>query len=541
MFRFCTIALLVVLFPLYTGCGATAQTPRVYSDTDSALGDAQARTMIQPVIDQQDLATSLRKAVYIEYPDYSVTALLPGGETDSQVIGALELDQKADVLQIWITEPIDSAALYIKYDPAIRRYASTDVEADNAIGFSCLVERGLLSIGMVGLNGKNLDAGTRLVTINFAAGPEQIVRRAVSVSQAQTTAVRDLTVSYSGTGNATLSWSERHTGDYNLDGLVSANDLTPIGFWYQRQVDELDEDYARIEVVDGNEDGFITMNDITQIGQNFGSHLAGYNVYRYRLETQAQEPDLDDDGWVKVENNVGADEPSASREGMFNGQKTRLSWVFIDELDSQGYYAWYVAPAGTPGDKPAEGKPSNIAKPGGGSLPEGTLTFEVVPPLDGMPVFTDQELFVGIKAENVIDLFSANVRFEYDASMLRFIYAQSFIDTGTVRYENLLAAPSSQQPDYCNPLFAAQDVGESSANDGYRVIGLNATKWRGEQPCSGTGYLGYIRFKALDSKANPECLRFPQTSTFIYMWGDNYGVPVMTPRLGESMELVISE
>ncbi|MBN2081554.1 hypothetical protein JW859_05020 [bacterium] len=74
-----------------------------------------------------------------------------------------------------------------------------------------------------------------------------------------------------------LSWYMENPGDYNQDGLVSVNDLTPLGFYFN-QAGPFAPDSAQ-SVVDGNHDGLIAVSDITPIGQNFGNQITTYNVY----------------------------------------------------------------------------------------------------------------------------------------------------------------------------------------------------------------------------------------------------------------------
>jgi hypothetical protein len=87
-------------------------------------------------------------------------------------------------------------------------------------------------------------------------------------------------------GTVSLRWRGRHTGDYNLDGLVTVADLTPLGFHFNKSP-ELDADGLPVKSgdnewaaeVDGNVDGLIAVSDLTPIGANYQSRLIGYRVY----------------------------------------------------------------------------------------------------------------------------------------------------------------------------------------------------------------------------------------------------------------------
>jgi PKD repeat protein len=95
-----------------------------------------------------------------------------------------------------------------------------------------------------------------------------------------------------------LSWTERALGDYNQDGLVSINDLTPVGQRYNETVahddpadhDGLDcwptgdpdgagADNWRLARIDGNDDGLVYLSDITTIAQHWNERLDGYRLY----------------------------------------------------------------------------------------------------------------------------------------------------------------------------------------------------------------------------------------------------------------------
>lgn len=89
---------------------------------------------------------------------------------------------------------------------------------------------------------------------------------AVPVSEASR--VTDLRIWDNGDGTATCRFSYMNQGDYNQDGLVNINDLTPVGFHYNKH--EGAGDWTAALVADGNSDGLVFINDLTAIGQNFG-------------------------------------------------------------------------------------------------------------------------------------------------------------------------------------------------------------------------------------------------------------------------------
>jgi PKD repeat protein len=113
------------------------------------------------------------------------------------------------------------------------------------------------------------------------------------------------------TGNK-LAWTEQLLGDYNYDGQVSINDLTPLSAlfnslvtyddpafhagiaWWPSGHPEQDNGLPPSEQaqpgsgarnwwlarVDGDSNGLVNINDITPLGAHLGARLDGYRVYR---------------------------------------------------------------------------------------------------------------------------------------------------------------------------------------------------------------------------------------------------------------------
>ena len=76
---------------------------------------------------------------------------------------------------------------------------------------------------------------------------------------------------------AQLSWYCYCTGDYNQDGMVTVNDITPLGQNFNA-AGPFDPASA-LSCVDGDKNGMINVSDITPIGQNFNCSVTGYNIY----------------------------------------------------------------------------------------------------------------------------------------------------------------------------------------------------------------------------------------------------------------------
>ncbi|MBN2081032.1 PKD domain-containing protein [bacterium] len=176
----------------------------------------------------------------------------------------------------------------------------------------------------------------------------------------------------------TFSWTERMLGDYNQDGLVSVNDLTPIGQRYNSHVvyddpaghdglawfptGDPDGDGAanwRAARVDGNGDGLIYLSDITTIAQHWQERLDGYRLYM--LAPGATE-------YALVPNPADAESPFTVPRSAADPEDVNRPFHYsvpLSPATEEGVYSFYVAPYDAA--QSHEGTPSNII-----TLPEGT-------------------------------------------------------------------------------------------------------------------------------------------------------------------------
>jgi len=182
-----------------------------------------------------------------------------------------------------------------------------------------------------------------------------------------------------------FSWTERVLGDYNQDGLVSVNDLTPIGQRYNESVEHDDPaahdglaywpsgdpdgagaDNWRAARIDGNDDGLIYLTDITTIAQHWNERLDGYRLY-------FQTPSMDD--FALLPNPGDAGSPlTVPRSVADPGDPNR---PFRYELNytppaEEGVYQFYVAAYDASTD--TEGMPSPLMTLPEGEPPVATLT-----------------------------------------------------------------------------------------------------------------------------------------------------------------------
>src|SRR6185369_4435623 len=159
--------------------------------------------------------------------------------------------------------------------------------------------------------------------------------------------------------------------------------------------------------------------------------------------------------WTKVPNDAEPAGPSAPRD--FNGQKARLVYTFHD-ASGDGDFGWYVVALDSTGS--ASTKDSNVATvtvtPAG--PPPAGLTFEIQDPATEFATVGD-EFYLAVKVNDITGLFSSNVRFEYDASLVQLEES----------VETYAGHPNLLEP----PLFlAVDDVGPATSP--YKLIGFNA-------------------------------------------------------------------
>jgi len=91
--------------------------------------------------------------------------------------------------------------------------------------------------------------------------------------------VDDLGISDNGGGTYTLTWHYRNLGDYDQDGTVGIEDLTPLAVHFGEIVPEDDLNRNSLPaVIDGSGNGVVDIADVTPIAQNFGIEVADYIV-----------------------------------------------------------------------------------------------------------------------------------------------------------------------------------------------------------------------------------------------------------------------
>ncbi len=91
--------------------------------------------------------------------------------------------------------------------------------------------------------------------------------------------VTDLTLLDNGDGTFTLTWTYKNVGDYNQDGIVSIQDITPLAEHFQETAEGEGDSWRGW--MDGNDGGIINIQDVTppSLAENFFVNVAGYAIF----------------------------------------------------------------------------------------------------------------------------------------------------------------------------------------------------------------------------------------------------------------------
>ena len=533
------IALLVAAISL-SACSGTAgiESRTSQPNAENAYSSWQPQQSMDRVLPLED---SLRQSAGLQAGGFELIALDSFNRPDASLQSGLSMERSGDELAIRSSVPASTALLYLRSLDGSEHVESVDFGPASVIGISLAQQGGFQAIGVTSGPQRSLDTSLPLARISLAEGNAQPQRQVDAIDTANNrVGLNDqqrLIAQDNGEAVATLSWRERLTGDYDVNGTVTIADITPLGINLGKSYDLADPDGTpKVEIADGDVNGLITVADITPIGQNFEVRIIGYDVYRTALSSPDEDPtaDVTDARWTKIDNKSDSSLPSADRTDVPNNG-VRLTYTFVDDTvpDMGGDYAWAVRPIAALGQTPHEGPVSNIAK--SGVSPKGApvdLIFE--DPATGSFSVGD-EFWIAVRVTNVIGLFSANMRLEYDGTLLEVVE----VDTADQILPDYIDGAFSGVNLLTDPLFIGID-NVAAADNPYVLLGFNDTQKAGTPVVDGSGALGFVKFRAIGEGTNSEAIRWPQSSTFILMWGEEFGVPASNPILGAPLDVTVS-
>jgi hypothetical protein len=124
---------------------------------------------------------------------------------------------------------------------------------------------------------RGLSGDAELAVVRFSYAPFQAHPLPRTASTPPGTKASKALLEWNGI-SSTLSWPYTVSGDYNQDGAVGINDLTPLGIHFDEQGPF--QTGSVQTAIDGNSDQKLDVGDLTPIGVNYGCNAsAGYAVF----------------------------------------------------------------------------------------------------------------------------------------------------------------------------------------------------------------------------------------------------------------------
>ncbi len=154
------------------------------------------------------------------------------------------------------------------------------VSPDSTVSLCYTGKEGEVILGFSTIAGKQLVTGSgTLFEVTFTGRPFDASKVGAAAPRGSQNRVTDLNIQPVSETSYSLTWTERNTGDYNVDGDVNIADITPIASNFGKRVNDGVND-IRERPVDGDGDNNIGIGDITPLAMNYSNHLDGYIVYR---------------------------------------------------------------------------------------------------------------------------------------------------------------------------------------------------------------------------------------------------------------------
>jgi uncharacterized protein YfaP (DUF2135 family) len=216
------------------------------------------------------------------------------------------------------------------------------ISPDSTVSLCYTGNEGEVILGFATIDGKQAVTGSgTLFEVTFANSPFDASKAVLAAPTGSQNRVTDLAVQPVDNTSYSLTWTERNTGDYNVDGDVNVADVTPIAANFGKRVNDGVNDVREIPV-DGDGDHTVGITDVTPLAMNYGNHLDGYIVYR-REGIYAQ---------------YAAISPLIPRENN-NGDGVLPTYGYSDTTAPTGAYISYeVRPVDNRGAAPEEGTSS---------------------------------------------------------------------------------------------------------------------------------------------------------------------------------------
>lgn len=200
-----------------------------------------------------------------------------------------------------------------------------------------------------------------------------------------------------------LSWTYACQGDYDQNGEVNINDLTPIAVHYLASNGGGPFPPGSIEsVVDGDGNGEINIADLTPVGINFGAQVRSYNVY---CSLNATDEPASNNG----PNGPGTQLLGSVGFGLAKGNRTtqRISFSYMLSVPDLSRFFW-VRPDDAGDGSGQDGTPSNVID--GSTYNQPPVAYMYQPnPFGNVPLSLDFNLLGSSDPDGTIVLY------EFDA------------------------------------------------------------------------------------------------------------------------------
>lgn len=319
--------------------------------------------------------------------DVSEDSYLFGASASGFAVNVEEHGQ--DVLvNINVEDATRLTAVYfdLQYDPEQYRPLTalpTDAmgSREDMLRMNFMKDRGVVHYGQLLTNPQLRTGFTGTGTVAQVMFRKEATPQVRTVSTPPSSAQSNPLLTINGAGD-TLSWGFYNQGDYDQNGRVAVQDLTPIGLNFQDAVTDAPD--GPKAVVDGNNDGTISVQDLTPIGVNFGRRLESYNVYASANASDKNATNSDPSTIAEQQNVLIS---AATANPVAGGRKLFTATVPVDNT-----MLYWVRAADETG---AEGSTSNLVTNDPGALPALVFSQAGSTPGDGLTAGTPEELTAG--------------------------------------------------------------------------------------------------------------------------------------------------